>query len=104
MSCLDLKQNERLCIDIDKGTTGTIVFDLSEIPTMDVAYSLILDPEQDTEQTYTVGSGLTIVDETVEWAYGLELSESRSYIGKFESDSQEQGTYVRLYLQINVST
>ena len=104
MSCIDLKQKDSLCVKIDKGTSGSLNFDLSAIPNMDTGYTLTLDVEQDTEQIYTVGSGLTISDTTnVIWAFGPELSESRTYIGKFESDSQAIGTYVRFYLTVEIS-
>ena len=103
MSCIDLKQKDSLCVKIDKGVTASINLDLSVMPTMDTAYSIILDAEQDTEQTYTVGSGLTISGTDVVWDFGPELTQSKTYIGKFESDSQTVGTYVRFYLTVEVS-
>ena len=103
MSCIDLKQKDSLCVKIDKGVTGQLSFDLSALPSMDSGYTLILDEEQDTQQIYTVGSGLTINTTTVVWDFSTELSESKTYLGRFESDSQTIGTYVRFYLTVEVS-
>ena len=102
---IDLRQNNALDIWIDKGTTGNVTFALPSALTLDSAYTLVLDPELTTEQTYSVGSGITldVPNNSFTWAWSTELSQERTYIGFLESDSQAIGTYFKVLIRINVS-
>ena len=103
MSCLDLTQRDTLCVKMDSGTDGTISFDLSALASMDVGYTLTLDSGLSTEQTYTVGSGLTINSTTLGWAFGTEITNTeKTYIGTLVSDDKTYGTYVQIFLEIEV--
>lgn len=102
---IDLRQNNALDIWIDKGTTGNVTFALPSALSLDTGYTLVLDPELTTEQTYTVGSGITldVPNKEFTWAWSTELSQERTYIGFLESDSAAIGTYFKVLIRINVS-
>jgi len=106
---LDLATRPDLLIYADKGKSANgsdIVYALSfiDIPTLDTAYKLILDEGLATEQVYTVGSGLSLVEEenTVIWALDTAPLSVKNYSGYLVSDSNIDGIYLQINIKLNI--
>ena len=95
---LDLRQGPYTNIKIDEGVSGLITW--SDIPNLDTGYTIEIG-----DQTYTVGSGLTIDIPTKSVVWTLDASAftgGQTYKGTLKSDSTIIGTYLFINIKLFV--
>lgn len=100
---LDLRQNNVMEFLVDQGSIGVITF--GGISQLDSGYTIVLDSGLTTEQSYSVGSGISLDAPTssVNWSVDTTGWEKKTYTGEIISDSRVLGTYFRIKIEFVVT-
>lgn len=68
---------------------------------LDVDYTIVIDEGLPSQETYNVGSGITLGEKSFVWTLDTSLLENKQYNGRVYSNSNVAGVYFEYNIELN---